>query len=1099
MSLKLMKKRWISAASESETESCAGGSAVKSDGEGEGRCDEPISVDEPSGMVEEAQPKPLPQFVAITENEFADEDVVPKEARAMRCQCTTSEDERAQGHEPCGENCINRMLFMECGSRCPCGVYCANKRFQKRLYAKIEPFFTGVKGWGIRAIEPLKPGAFIIEYVGEVLGVDDFKKRSRRYGRDPQHKHHYFMALRNGAVIDATERGNISRFVNHSCDPNAETQKWMVDRQLRIGFFTTKAVAAGEEIVFDYQFERYGKTAQKCHCGSSLCRGFIGGESNGGKAGEDDDDLDDDGDDDSDLDEESRPAKSVETTARRKRQKELIRDQQMAIEMDKLLQLGKLRNLKHVVAFNRLMVRGDEFENRMKMLDLLLQTEEIGLRLFIDNHGLKLIWMWLIDEENIRVRDLLQLRIKLLVVLEKLPIQTKNQLEDSNIAEVVKRFAYPQCKRQSEVLDVVRQMVDAVANSGDPPQADLAIRSYFAGSDSPGSSGASTDADGGSTPASTSASDETVDAVGNKLKLLALHILDKWKDLKDHFRIPRKENGHKRPTPAATVERRSSLDHRSAIPQVPSTRLNWNVGRTFHVGRVGDHRPPVSGYNRFNGGRSPIRIATKRIVARTPPEQSRPINIVAAVTIGTTTTIRPTPPTASPTVFSPTAVGSSAPATTTAPVGVRRRASRFDRKTPPHLQKDDAKLPQYDPTMSKNEWRKLFADSVMSKAKEDELKAQQMEFEQMQFDVAQSDAAAAVGLVAATPFPGQPHLGVLFPGAEKPAVLVHDTHTMQWWWQDQNSGTLVYQASEEQLTAAKHGDWSNVPHFQYNADEGTIKEVRLNTPTTAATADDSFDPSAAVDPLTPPPSKLPNLRASPTIIESTLAAVLPSLAASANVSKAALASAASQRIAELEKQLDLLKRVAGVSAEEEAAAAAASSSNVTSSSAIDKPAGATEPPPPPVVELPSDWATATDADGNTYYYNTVTRETQWDPPIREEEWLEEPTTTAAADTSSELPRKIRGQFKAEIAKHVAKVLDPYRKDNRFATNEDFKYVVRKLSHTILEKEAKRVRSEELKVSDSVKKKSKEYIKDHMKKLGKSPFKRPAKSSAVKDS
>lgn len=50
-------------------------------------------------------------------------------------------------------------------------------------------------------------------------------RRLKKYAKDPKHKHHYMMALQNSCVIDATVQGNYSRFVNHSCDPNAETQK----------------------------------------------------------------------------------------------------------------------------------------------------------------------------------------------------------------------------------------------------------------------------------------------------------------------------------------------------------------------------------------------------------------------------------------------------------------------------------------------------------------------------------------------------------------------------------------------------------------------------------------------------------------------------------------------------------------------------------------------------------------------------------------------------------------------------------------------------------------------------------------------------------
>ena len=80
-----------------------------------------------------------------------------------------------------------------------------------------------------------------MEYVGEVLDYRAFKSRTRRYARE-NHEHHYFMALSADEVIDAAKKGNVSRFINHCCDPNAETQKWTVNGQLRIGFFTIKHV-----------------------------------------------------------------------------------------------------------------------------------------------------------------------------------------------------------------------------------------------------------------------------------------------------------------------------------------------------------------------------------------------------------------------------------------------------------------------------------------------------------------------------------------------------------------------------------------------------------------------------------------------------------------------------------------------------------------------------------------------------------------------------------------------------------------------------------------------------------------------------------------
>ena len=47
-------------------------------------------------------------------------------------------------------------------------------------------------------------------------------------------------------IIDAGPRGNYSRFMNHSCQPNCETQKWNVNGDIRIGLFAIDDIAAGQ-------------------------------------------------------------------------------------------------------------------------------------------------------------------------------------------------------------------------------------------------------------------------------------------------------------------------------------------------------------------------------------------------------------------------------------------------------------------------------------------------------------------------------------------------------------------------------------------------------------------------------------------------------------------------------------------------------------------------------------------------------------------------------------------------------------------------------------------------------------------------------------
>ena len=57
-------------------------------------------------------------------------------------------------------------------------------------------------------------------------------------------------------------QGGLGRFINHSCLPNCETQKWLVRGELTIGLFAKTDIPADSELTFDYNFDRYGDKAR---------------------------------------------------------------------------------------------------------------------------------------------------------------------------------------------------------------------------------------------------------------------------------------------------------------------------------------------------------------------------------------------------------------------------------------------------------------------------------------------------------------------------------------------------------------------------------------------------------------------------------------------------------------------------------------------------------------------------------------------------------------------------------------------------------------------------------------------------------------------
>ncbi|KAF2219962.1 hypothetical protein BDZ85DRAFT_242514 [Elsinoe ampelina] len=185
----------------------------------------------------------------------------------------------------CDENCLNRLMLYECDdNNCALSAeQCTNRAFAdlaKRV-KKGNPFDIGVEiiktkdcGHGLRANRPFAPGQIIIEYCGEVISAQESDRRMKEVYKDKDA--YYLMIFDQGMIIDAT-KGNIARFVNHSCAPNCMMQKRVIHGEPKMALFAGKnGVMTGEELTYDYNFDNFSTLhVMECRCGAPLCRGKL--------------------------------------------------------------------------------------------------------------------------------------------------------------------------------------------------------------------------------------------------------------------------------------------------------------------------------------------------------------------------------------------------------------------------------------------------------------------------------------------------------------------------------------------------------------------------------------------------------------------------------------------------------------------------------------------------------------------------------------------------------------------------------------------------------------------------------------------------------
>nr|XP_038937539.1 histone-lysine N-methyltransferase SETD2 isoform X4 [Rattus norvegicus] len=1015
-----------------------------------------------------------------------------RDIKRMQCECTPlSKDERAQGEVACGEDCLNRLLMIECSSRCPNGDYCSNRRFQRKQHADVEVILTEKKGWGLRAAKDLPSNTFVLEYCGEVLDHKEFKARVKEYARN-KNIHYYFMALKNDEIIDATQKGNCSRFMNHSCEPNCETQKWTVNGQLRVGFFTTKLVPSGSELTFDYQFQRYGKEAQKCFCGSANCRGYLGGENRvsiraaGGKMKK----------------ERSRKKDSVDG------------------ELEALMENGEgLSDKNQVLSLSRLMVRIETLEQKLTCLKLIQNTHSQScLKSFLERHGLSLLWIWMAELGDGRESNQ-KLQEEIIKTLEHLPIPTKNMLEESKVLPIIQRW--------SQTKTAVPQL-----SEGDGYSSENTSRAHTPLNTPDPSAKPSTEVD----------TDTPKKLIFRRLKIISENSMDSAvSDVTSELECKDgKEDLDQLET--VTVEEDEELQSQQLLPsQLCESKVESES--TIDVSKLPISEPEADTETEpkdSNGTKLEETIAEETPSqdeeegvsdveserSQEPPDKTVDISDLATKLLDSWKDLKEVYriPKKSQTEKESTVTergrdtaafrdqtapktpnrsrerepdkqsqnkekrkrrGSLSPPSSAYERGTKRPDDRYDTPT----SKKKVRIKDRN-KLSTEERRKLFEQEVAQR------EAQKQQQQMQNLGMTSPLPFDSLGYNASHhPFagypPGYPMQAYVDPSNPNAGKVLLPTPSM-----DPVCSPAPYDHAQplvghstESLAAPP-----SVPVVPHGAASVEVSSSQYAAQSESVVHQDSSVPGMPVQ--TPGPVQGQNY------------SVWDSNQQSVSV-QPQYSPAQSQ--ATIYYQGQTCSTVYGVTSPySQTTPPIVQPEMVVTNNLLDLPPPS--PPKPKTIVLPPNWKTARDPEGKIYYYHVITRQTQWDPPTWEspgddasleheaEMDLGTPTydenpmktskkpKTAEADTSSELAKKSKEVFRKEMSQFIVQCLNPYRKPDckvgRITTTEDFKHLARKLTHGVMNKELKYCKNpEDLECNENVKHKTKEYIKKYMQKFG----------------
>ncbi|MQL94457.1 hypothetical protein Taro_027117 [Colocasia esculenta] len=153
----------------------------------------------------------------------------PQKDQMFYCKDCPLERSKNGGKPDACNGHLVRKFIKECWSKCGCNKQCGNRVVQRGITCNLQVFFTPEgKGWGLRTFDDLPRGAFVCEYVGEILTNMELYDRTVQTTGNARHTYPVLLDADWGSegvlkdeealCLDATFYGNVARFINHRCE-----------------------------------------------------------------------------------------------------------------------------------------------------------------------------------------------------------------------------------------------------------------------------------------------------------------------------------------------------------------------------------------------------------------------------------------------------------------------------------------------------------------------------------------------------------------------------------------------------------------------------------------------------------------------------------------------------------------------------------------------------------------------------------------------------------------------------------------------------------------------------------------------------------------